>query len=179
MKTYFSFQPHYFNNNGDQGNLEVLKFLLKKKRRKFNQTDDPKTSDFLLVGDASQAVMGHFQKDLAKLRKVISQRYEKGQATLLVGSAYEFFAEDLGLAPSKTTRQSAFVMSESYFGYRNSDSTLPVIHIRGSFIATSLFGPVLAKNPELLRSVLRSLDCELDLDPEVKEWIEAIRRQGA
>lgn len=179
MIKIYSFEPHYFNNNGDQGNLEVIAQQLSKQNKKHKLVGSPESADFVLIGDCSNAVLEEFSKTLSKLRKLIAKRWEKGQPTLLVGSAYEFFAAELGLEAKLVQRESKFVTSsEGYFGYRNSDKDLPVCLVQGSFIATSLFGPILAKNPQLLEKVLRDLGADLRLSAEALVWIEAIRSKN-
>lgn len=179
MIKIFTFEPMYFDNNGDQGNIEILIHQLGQQGRKFKFVTTAEKADFLLIGDASHAVMERYSKELARLRKTIAQRFAHGLPTLLVGSAYEFFATELGLSAQVVKRESKFVMtSEGYFGYRNSDKDLPVCFVKGSFIATSLFGPVLAKNPQLLEKVLGAVGAELKLSPEALEWIQAIRSKN-
>jgi CobQ-like glutamine amidotransferase family enzyme len=179
MITYFTFEPSYFNNNGDQGNLEVLLYFLSKAGLKAKKAESPKGADFVLVGDASLAVMEHFSKKLASLRKDIKKRFESGLPTLIVGSSYEFFSEELGLKSIETSRRSGFVSTvDGYFGYRNSASSLPDVFTNKAFVATKLFGPVLAKNPKLLEIELSALGVQLKMDQQVASWVEAIRQKS-
>ena len=179
MIKIFSFEPMYFDNNGDQGNVEILLHQLNQQGMKFKNVASAEKADFVLIGDASNAVMDKYAKELAKLRKTIAQRFAQGQPTLLVGSAYEFFAGEMGLSSNVVKRESKFVTTaEGYFGYRNSDKDLPVCLVNGSFIATSLFGPVLAKNPLLLEIVLNAVGAELKLSAQALEWIEIIRSRN-
>jgi hypothetical protein len=122
--------------------------------------------------------MNHYEKQLTKLRKLIAMRYEKGLPTLLIGSAYSFFAPELGITQEPTKRESKFVTTpEGYFGYRNSDNNLPVCTVKGAFIASSLYGPLLAKNPQLLQVVLEKLGAKMVLPTQVTSLIETIRSQ--
>lgn len=176
MIKIFSFEPNYFNNNGDQGNIEVLASLLKSQGVRYAQAKSITEADFVLIGDASLAVMKHFDKQLGALRKQIAKRFESGRPTLLVGSAYEFFARDLGVEKKSRERYSGFIKTpEGYFGYQNSDLDLPAVLARGAFIATNLFGPVLAKNPRLLERVASELGADAKLPEQVEKWIEKIR----
>jgi CobQ-like glutamine amidotransferase family enzyme len=105
-------------------------------------------------------------------------RYEKGLPTLLIGSAYTFFAPEIGITKEPTKRESKFVTTpEGYFGYRNSDNNLPVCTVKGAFIASSLYGPLLAKNPQLLQVVLEKLGAKMVLPTQVTSLIETIRSQ--
>ena len=179
MITYFTFEPEYFNNNGDQGNIEVLLHFLKRSGQKVKRVDSPKDADFVLIGDGSLAVVEHFAKKLGALRNEIKKRFDAGKPTLVVGSSFEFFAEQLGLSKEKTSRKSGFVRTaEGYFGYRNSDSNLPEVVVKGSFIATKLFGPVLAKNPQLLKLQMDALGAEFVISDELASWIEIIRQKS-
>ena len=179
MITYFTFEPEYFNNNGDQGNLEVLLNFLKRSGHSIKRVDSPKHADFVLIGDGSVAVVQHFSKKLGVLRSEIKKRFDAGKPTLIIGSSFEFFAEQLGLNSVKTARKSGFVRTaEGYFGYRNSDSNLPEVIVKGSFIATKLFGPVLAKNPQLLKLQLDALGAEFLMSDELASWIEIIRQKN-
>lgn len=179
MINIYSFEAAYFNNNGDQGNIEVLAQQLSKQKKKYKMVSSPESANFVLIGDCSNAVLEEFSKPLSKLRRVISKRWEKGLPTLLVGSAYEFFSSELGLEPKQVQRESKFVTtSDGHFGYRNSDKDLPSCLVKGSFIATSLFGPILAKNPQLLEKVLRDLGAEISLSADALEWIETIRSKN-
>ena len=179
MIKLFSFEPYYFNNNGDQGNLEVVEFLLTEQGIRFKESVTIEDADFVLIGDASKAVMEEYSKQLGKLHKPIAARYKQGLPTLLVGSAYEFFAETLGLQYRQQTRESKFVTTQDgYFGYRNSDKTLPACFVKDAFVATSLFGPVLIKNPELLERIITGLGGKLRLPKTIIELIETIRSQN-
>ena len=179
MIKIYSFEPIYFDNNGDQGNVEVLVHQLSQQGKKFKIVASAEKADFVLIGDASNAVMERYSKELGKLRKTIAQRFAQGLPTLLVGSAYEFFAAEMGLSPKVVNRESKFVTSsEGYFGYRNSDKDLPVCFVKESFIGTTLFGPVLAKNPQLLERVLNAVGAELNLSAQALEWIEIIRSKN-
>lgn len=179
MIKIFTFEPEYFNNNGDQGNLEVLTAQLEQQNMKYKFVADAKEVDFMLIGDCSLASLDHFERQLGKLRKIVADRYSKGLPTLLVGNAYEYFAPQLGLTVNRVKRESRFVTtSEGHFGYRNSDNDLPICHVSGAFVATSLFGPVLAKNPQLLSLIMSSLGTAAQLSEQVLGWIETIRSKN-
>lgn len=176
MIKIFTFEPEYFNSNGDQGNLEVITALLTQQKMKYKFVPTAKEADFVLLGDCSLASLENFEKQLGKLRKTVAARFSDGLPTLLVGNSYEFFAPEIGLTVKRIPRESKFVTTpEGHFGYRNSDNDLPICLVNGAFIATSLFGPVLAKNPQLLSLVMSSLGAKMKLSEEVLGWIEAIR----
>jgi hypothetical protein len=170
----FSFVPEHFNNNGDQGNIEVLSMELKAAKVEHAVVDQIEKADFVLFGDASRAAMRHYEIELEGYRPLIRGRYSKGLATLLVGSSYEFFAKDLGLELRQVARKSAFVSGE-YFGYRNTEHDLEPVTRNGLFVATSLYGPFLAKNPSYLSELLIGLGATPEVQPERLIWIEKIR----
>ena len=174
MIKIFSLYPEHFNNNGDQGNVEVLTSELRSAGTDCQMTDTIEGADFVLLGDASIAAMEHYSSELKALWPALEKRFESGEPTLLVGSCYEFYAEKLGIELSRISRVSGFV-SNDYFGYRNTDLDLPPVTRSGLFIATSLYGPFLAKNPTLLRELLSKFGVETDLNPERVNWISKIR----
>jgi len=170
----FSFMPEHFNNNGDQGNIEVLLAELTLAKVEYLVSDQIKSADFVLFGDASRAAMRHYENELEGLRPLVRERFAQGLATLLVGSCYEFFASDLGLELRSVSRRSEFVAGD-YFGYRNTDYDLDPVTRNGLFVATSLYGPFLAKNPSYLLDLLIGFGIQPKLDPERLMWVEKIR----
>jgi CobQ-like glutamine amidotransferase family enzyme len=169
----FSFQPDYFNQNGDQGNLDALSHFSKQDMVHVEISQ----ADFVLIGDASRAAIRHFERDLDSLTAVLASRHQSGFPTLLVGSSYEFFLSRLALAESVTfgDRVSEFreVVADGIRvkGYRNSELEGFDLVVSGAFVGTTLFGPVLAKNPELLKRFSEYLDVEIQITPEQLEWI--------
>ena len=174
MIRIYSFNPEHFNNNGDQGNVAVLAAELAAAGEEHLFTSKLDEADFVLFGDASRAVMRHYSDELKAYKDKIKERYLQGLPTLLVGSCYEYFASTLGLEQRQIPRQSGFI-HEEHFGYRNSDNDLKPVTKSGLFIATSLFGPFLAKNPKDLRELLEGLGADPNLNPERMKWIEKIR----
>ena len=77
--------PEHFNNNGDQGNIEVLSIELKATKVEHAVVDKIEKADFVLFGDASRAAMGHYESELEGYRPQIRERFSEGLATLLVG----------------------------------------------------------------------------------------------
>jgi CobQ-like glutamine amidotransferase family enzyme len=164
-----TFMPKYFNNNGDQGNIEVLGKQLEWRGVQYSVTStELQDSDFLLVGDGSRAVMREFDSELAAITELLADRLSTGRATLLVGSAHEFFCSRLSKLPElrKLPRVSEHreVSSGdlSVFGYRNNEIDVDFF-IEQAFISTSLFGPLLAKNQNLLDVVLTSIGVTSEL----------------
>ena len=166
--------PEHFNNNGDQGNIEVLSIELKAAKVEHAAIDKIEKSDCIMFGDASRAAMRHYKSELEGYRPLVRERFSEGLATLLVGSSYEFFAKDLGLELRQVARKSEFVNGD-YFGYRNTEYDLKPVTRNGLFVATSLYGPFLAKNPSYLSELLIGLGANPALKPERLVWIEKIR----
>jgi hypothetical protein len=88
-----------------------------------------------------------------------------GKPTLLVGRSYEYFAPLLGIELKHGERESRFVslrvQEHEVFGYHNSTVVEPRLQVSGSFIGTTLFGPLFAKNPLLLKMIAGSLGVAL------------------
>ena len=174
MINTYAFMPEHFNNNGDQGNMEVLSAELATVKAPHKAIVEIDSADFVLLGDASRAAMRHYETELEGLRPLVRERFARGLATLLVGSSYEFFAKDLGLELRQVARKSEFVSGE-YFGYRNTEYDLEPVTRNGLFVATSLYGPFLAKNPSYFSELLIGLGANPELKPERLMWIEKIR----
>jgi CobQ-like glutamine amidotransferase family enzyme len=164
-----TFMPTYFNNNGDQGNIEVLSKQLQWRGVQYSVTTAAlQDSDFLLVGDGSRAVMREFGSELDAITKLLAERLRTGKPTLLVGSAHEFFCSrlpglpELGNAPRVSEHREVSSGGLSVFGYRNNEIDNDLF-IEKAFISTSLFGPILAKNENLLNIVLTSMGVTSEL----------------
>jgi CobQ-like glutamine amidotransferase family enzyme len=175
-----TFMPEYFNNNGDQGNIEVLVKQLGWRGIQHSVTStDLKEADFLLVGDGSRAVMREFESDLSAMTDLVSERLSGGKATLLVGSSHEYFCSKLPGLPNLRTlsRVSEFreVTSgtQKAFGYRNTDKDVDLF-IDRAFISTALYGPVLAKNQNLLDLVLSSMGVNGELPAEHQSRLDSV-----
>jgi len=160
-----SFRPEYFDNNGDQGNISVLAAQFEAINVSYEVSQDCLGSDFMLVGDGSIAAHAHFENELLALLPEIKSRYLAGKPTLLVGRSFEFFAPLLGIDLRTGERESKFVklrvQEHEVFGYHNSTVLEPRVFISGAFIGTTLFGPLLAKNPSVLKMLALSLGVEL------------------
>jgi CobQ-like glutamine amidotransferase family enzyme len=163
-----SFNPEFFDNNGDQGNLAVITAQLEAMKIEFQVTNEYQGSDFLLVGDCSIAVLKHFETELNELLAELKMRYVAGKPTLLVGRTYEYFAPLLGIDLKTGDRESKFVslrvLDQEVFGYHNSTVVEPRLAVSGSFFGTTLYGPLLAKNPMLLKLLVKALGVELKAD---------------
>jgi CobQ-like glutamine amidotransferase family enzyme len=164
-----TFKPTYFNNNGDQGNIEALAKQLQWRSVQYSVTSSEfADSDFLLVGDGSRAVMREFESELVAITDLVAERLRNGKATLLVGSTHEFFCSRLpGLpelknAPRVSQHREVSFGDLRVFGYRNNVIDVDFF-IEQAFISTSLFGPILAKNENLLNIVLSSMGVTSEL----------------
>ena len=173
MTTVYSFRPEYFNNNGDQGNLEALEHFT---RTKF-APGEIATADWVLIGDASRAAMREFAYELEGLTEPIELRLEAGAPTLIVGSSYEFFCSRLNGMPKLTfgPRVSEFrtveALGAQVKGYRNTEVRDDDLFVKGLFVGTTLFGPVLAKNLKLAEMFATGLGLEMSVSEEQKQWI--------
>jgi len=183
-----SFRPEFFNQNGDQANLEVLGMQMMWRGIQCEIVDkDFDEADFFLIGDASRAVMREFASDLEILVPMLAERLEAGLPTLLVGSSHEFFAGKVSGLPELrySERSSEFREVEDSglkaFGYRNSE-VVGDLFVSGAFVSTTLFGPVLAKSPDLLNLVLDRLGVSdplpAEIDDELSNLVEEIRKRA-
>ena len=178
MTSVYSFEPAYFNQNGDQGNLETLEYVT---GQRLESTNDP-LANLMLVGDASRAAMRHFSTELLGLLPFIETRLESGLPTLLIGSSYEFFSQNSELLPnlSMGSRVSKFVRvnhaGSQVVGYRNSEVLDSELYVRGAFVGTLLFGPILAKNPGLLRLFVEKLSLSFTVSDDHWELTEQVRQ---
>ncbi|MFM1783955.1 MAG: hypothetical protein RLZZ579_232, partial [Actinomycetota bacterium] len=137
-------------------------------------------ADFLLIGDASRAALRFYQPGLEALVSILIERLNNERPTLIVGSSYEFLSSRIGLNASvETTRVSDFVSirvnNSDVVGYLNSSSNLPGLEIRGGFIATKLYGPLLAFNPDLLADILHRLGAEPAYPEGMLKSVESYR----
>jgi CobQ-like glutamine amidotransferase family enzyme len=51
-------------------------------------------------------------------------------------------------------------LNDAVIGYKNSELFGAEVFISGAFVGTQLYGPILAKNPDLLELILRGLGAE-------------------
>ena len=176
MTKVFTFHPEYFNNNGDQGNLEALAHFTRQPLESVGIDE----AAFVLIGDASRAAMRHFEVELDEVRPTLQYRLENSLPTLIVGSAFEYFSARLSGIPKPVhgERVSEFRTVKSdgveVSGYRNSTLVSEDLFIRGAFVGTTLFGPVLAKNPQLLSRIADALGVSVSMTTQEKEWISKI-----
>lgn len=185
MISLATLHPEHFNNNADQGNIEVLARVMKRAQIAFetSETISPQ-SDFVLIGDASFAAIAHYEAELESLIPLLTERLQAGRPTLIVGSSYEFYLKRMGGLPEfrVSDRQSGFVsvktiLKNPVVGYRNSELFDAEVFISEGFIGTQLFGPILAKNPDLLDLVLLKLGTKLELAESDLELIAEVRKR--
>ncbi|MCF8528503.1 MAG: hypothetical protein K9G13_01130 [Aquiluna sp.] len=166
-----SFRPEHFNNNGDQGNIEALSYSLNAQQIEHQVVDQiAQEDDFVLIGDASIAAINHYEGELLDLVQLLTSRLASGRATLLIGRSYELLAPQLGIELQFGSRRSEFMKVSTEFGdvigYHNSELVEPRFFSNGNFFGTTLFGPVLAKNPQLLKRLASVLSYE----GELQQW---------
>lgn len=173
MIKVFSFRPEYFNNNGDQGNLEALSHFTGKSL----DLVDIEKAEFALFGDGSRAAIREFGAELEAMVPELQRRLDTKAPTLIVGSAYEFFAPKLSGLPALSygPRVSEFReanhSSINVKGYRNSEVIDSDLFVSGYFVATTLYGPVLAKNIELLEHMAKGLSLQVNVSERQRSWI--------
>ena len=179
MISLSSYRPELFNRNADQGNLLVLTKQLQWRGVDFEVLHEfDLSADFVLIGDSFNAVRREYSAELLELAPGLQSRLDQGRATLLVGSSYEFYMDILdGLPnPVRAARVSEFRVAKSgslsAFGYRHTDLDGSDLFIQGAFIGTTLYGPVLAKSPDLLKLVLDAMGVETELSSSFSGRLE-------
>lgn len=176
MIKVFSFRPEFFNQNGDQGNLEALASYTNSEL----ESSSIKEADFVLFGDASRAAMREFQSELIGYLPDLQSRFDQGLPTLIVGSCFELLAPKLAGASAfsygRRTSEFRRVIDDGVevFGYRNSEVTSPDLLVKGAFVGTTLFGPVVAKNLGIAQMFADALGKQINLSDSQREWISKI-----
>lgn len=180
MIKIYSYRPTLFNNNGDQGNVEVLTRLLDMAEATWADSS-LEEANFVLVGDCSIAVVEQFKDELLGLIENLRTRLDSGLPTLLVGRSYELLAPHLGISLQHGERVSKFVIERSgeveAFGYHNSEVISPRLYVSGNFIGTTLFGPLFAKNPAITEGIVRSLGISIETEfwKVAKDYAQKVR----
>lgn len=178
MTSVFSFEPEFFNQNGDQANIEVLEYVA---AARFDRIGIA-AADLVVIGDASKAAMRQFEGALFELVPAIAARFDAGSPTLIIGSSFEFFASRILSMPTLSygPRHSAFVEVQNQdhrvVGYQNTELQSPKFVLRGGFIGTVLFGPLLAKNPSVLKLLAEKLGMDARLDQGYLDLVDQVRQ---
>lgn len=164
MKKLVRFLPSHLNLNGDAANCDAISFYLNKSGigstvvdYSLGQTWSP-DADFIVVGHGSMAAWNSLTDLKPVIAKFLLAARDNGALVLLVSSAISELADSLGLhvQPAEIERQSKFTHTEfenqKIVGYLNSDRNLPLFERQNGFWLTSLHGPLVAKNPQLLET---------------------------
>lgn len=174
MITIGAFFGNEFNQNGDLANLEVIQraclnagshVVAKPNLQDGQQLFD---ADFLVVGDASMAHQRHRSGEITGLVEIVREREHAGKPTLLVGSSYEHLWGKLTGSEFQARKSrlsgfySTFVGGREYWGYVNTQSSMPLLAQHGATTGTAFFGPFLARNVDALKKLLASLGCKAD-----------------
>ena len=163
--------PNHLNLNGDFGNLQVLEKQLAwrgmehKVRSAESVTELGTLPTFVLIGHGSEAAWSDIESDFISMIPRLRDLVDSGVLVMAVSTGFEMsvrhgLVAGLSLGPV-AERVSKFEVATDQtgqvLGYVNTDTTLPVIYREGSFVGTNLHGPVLAKNTELLESLIANL----------------------
>lgn len=174
MITIGAFFGNEFNQNGDLANLEVIQracvnagsyVVAKPNLQDGQQLFD---ADYLVVGDGSKAHQRHRSSEITGLVEIVREREHEGKPTLLVGSSYEHLWGKLTGSEfeARKSRLSGFystlVEGHEFWGYVNTQSSMPLLAQHGSTTGTAFFGPFLARNVYALEKLLASLGCKAD-----------------
>lgn len=160
--------PEHLNLNGDFGNLQVVSQQLtwRDMPNEFHSvtssTDFDKAPDLILIGHGSEAAWADIETRFERLIPELRRCLTNGAVILAVSTGFEMAIKH-GLVDnlnceSTGQRVSKFEVTKDVtgdvLGYVNTDTDLPHLYREGSFLGTTLHGPVLAKNPGLLEDIL-------------------------
>lgn len=163
--------PDHLNLNGDLGNLLVLQKQFEWRGLQAHIT--PVTTaeglrrdyDLLFIGHGSDAAWEDIHRIMPELTQILKSLIEADRPIMAVSTGFEKAVatgvfSNLPVEP-RADRVSKFEVLEDggsqVLGYLNTDSDLPGIYRSGNFLGTMLHGPVLSRNPEMLRLLLTSL----------------------
>ena len=161
----------HLNLNGDFGNLQVLDQQLSWRAMPHEIVSVENTEDlvvapnFILIGHGSEAAWADIESNFVALIPRLRELLSAGATILAVSTGFEMAAKH-GLINGVTVgaidaRISKFAITQDdsgdVLGYVNTDTDLPAIYREGSFIGTTLHGPLLAKNSDLLESFLTQI----------------------
>lgn len=163
--------PDHLNLNGDFGNLQVLDQQLSWRAMPHSVTSVANVQDllaapnFILIGHGSEAAWADIEIEFAAMITRLRELLASGATILAVSTGFEMAVKH-GLISGLSVgaidqRISKFAIAQDtsgdVLGYVNTDTDLPKIYRDHSFIGTTLHGPLLAKNPALLESLLAQI----------------------
>ena len=159
--------PKHLNLNGDFGNVQVLERQLTWRGMQHRVSSAESVTElghpaFVLIGHGSEAAWADVEQEFASMIPRLRELISVGVVVLAVSSGFEMaikhnLVAGLSLGTSEERISKFEVASDTtgeVLGYVNTDTNLPPIHRVGTFIGTTLHGPVLSKNTELLEAVL-------------------------
>ncbi|MFM5904841.1 MAG: hypothetical protein ACKORF_01890 [Micrococcales bacterium] len=167
MITIFAPFADRLNLNGDQGNALVVAKCLEALGLESQVISSfaelhQVTPNFVLMGHGSDAAMSSIAQELNAQTALMKQLRDQVPG-LVVGSSVIWMVEH-GLSPQVLRtgeHESRFEVTElnglKILGYRNTDSGLASLFQNGQWIECMLHGPVLAKNPALLKEVIEKI----------------------
>jgi CobQ-like glutamine amidotransferase family enzyme len=163
--------PENLNLNGDFGNLEVLSRQFEWRGMACEVVDATTVDDlddsinFVLIGHGSVAAWAAISQAFSSLTPRLSQMMANGVPLLAISTGFDM-AISSGLIPTLEVSDLADRVSKfeivkvnelEVLGYVNTNRSLPALYVDGAFIGSTLHGPLLAKNPELLEGVLAKI----------------------
>lgn len=174
MITIFTPFADRLNLNGDQGNVLVLLEYLKACGVEAQQVQNPEQlganpPHFVLLGHGSKASMASIKQQLAQLKPQL-QQWQQTVPGLAVGSSVLWLVENglsaqrLNVGPQESEFVTTSFEGSAVLGYRNTDSGLANLSQNGLWLESMLHGPILAKNPVLLRAIAATILKAANLD---------------
>lgn len=182
--------PNELNLFGDSANGDVLAYFLNLGRVGYELKPISRPVDFsgeifnvLIVGHGSAAAWRSLAAEFAHTTEFIRRQAALGATVILVNSAIEHLAGGLGLGTvmHRAERTSEFVSAyfeeQTLVGYRNTAIDAADFAVHGNYWLTTLHGPLLAKNPGLVKKLLAAYDIPMPKIPEkTHKIIESARK---
>jgi CobQ-like glutamine amidotransferase family enzyme len=174
--TLLSIFPEHLNLNGDQGNTVVLEAQLRWRGIEVQTVAAAKLADFdvkpdfILVGHGSAAAWDEIRSSFQQMVPRIAELVAEGIPLLAVSTGFQSLTslfpdvDQLEFGERVSKFAVATIENEEILGYVNTDTNLPMFAESGPAFGTTLHGPVLAKNPELLQRLLTLIGAKASIE---------------
>ena len=193
------------NLYGESGNIKALKNELENqgikviiKKLSIDDEIDFKRLDFIYMGTGTKNNMGINLNDLKKYKKEIENAIKDDKFFLITGNAVSLFSkENFKLFSYEIINQDKRYVGEvvkkcgfinkDIYGFYNHDgmminNTTPLFQDEGflynNFYATFIIGPILIRNPEFLKYIIKKLIKTKDINFKFKRFNLKLEEQA-
>ena len=193
------------NLYGESGNIKALKNELENqgikviiKKLSIDDEIDFKRLDFIYMGTGTKNNMGIVLNDLKKYKKEIENAIKDDKFFLITGNAVSLFSkENFKLFSYEIINQDKRYVGEvvkkcgfinkDIYGFYNHDgmminNTTPLFQDEGflynNFYATFIIGPILIRNPEFLKYIIKKLIKTKDINFKFKRFNLKLEEQA-